>query len=297
MARFRFKWTKQYWGTRKGLTWAMTTDKIAGPLEAMRDTFGESILQDVVVIVGLAPTPVKRGGERFSATYEIVDLGRNRKRAQLQLEQLKQEAKEETELNKLLERNVDEELRKFWQRCKDEAETTRKNFAERLAATTFERVLSNLDPSDLVGEELAAKYAKQVLDAVAIDEKAAETHEKHVETTHAEAEAGRSTLPVPIIEPTEPEVSPVLKHSRVVFEELEEKLFKKPDREYAYNEWVGLYNHVRVTRVATLYHDLLTHLKDYDRRDKAIIEMARRASLRRKPIDELLGLVPSPPNC
>jgi hypothetical protein len=84
------KRTQQYYATRRGLRWQIYSIKTREPLDAMKAAWG-SELDVITMLAMLPPKPIKRGWYRFKESLEVVDLGRNRKKADEQFEDLKRE--------------------------------------------------------------------------------------------------------------------------------------------------------------------------------------------------------------
>lgn len=89
------KKTKQYYGLRNEYGWLLSP-KVRDPRNAMKAVWGDEL--DVVTMLALEPKPIERDWRRFDETREIVDLGRNAKRAEEILDGLRKEAYEECKL-------------------------------------------------------------------------------------------------------------------------------------------------------------------------------------------------------
>ncbi|HET6494070.1 MAG TPA: hypothetical protein VFH61_01750 [Thermoleophilia bacterium] len=85
------KRTKQYYALRSGAEWTLFGCKTREPNEAKQSVWGAEL--SIIDMMALAPQPIKRSWHRFTASREIVDLGRNKKEAGLQFEFLRQEAR------------------------------------------------------------------------------------------------------------------------------------------------------------------------------------------------------------
>lgn len=277
-----FRWTKQYYGLRKGGTWVLNHEKIASPLDAMRKAWGSDIDRDVITLVGLAPTPVDRGGERFNATYEIVDLGRNRRRAFGLLERLTAEAKTEAAMQKLLSRNLEYETRELFQRAVAGRDAARKQAADRLQQQQSVAGWLRHDIANLVESELLAKTAEDVLDVTARDEKAQATIDAADELSDSSpARTGPGRLGLIGDDRS-------FLHRRVAeaVEVLEKRLLGA-DIAHDYDPWVHVYYQQRHHYLASVYQTLKARLKEFDDRMLALAEVARRTALYRKPVDQL----------
>jgi hypothetical protein len=260
----------------------MTEAKRADPLAAMEETFGRSITNDAVKLVGLAPTPVERGGERFDQQFEIVDLGRNRHRARLALARLREEAAKETRLQDLLKKDLEDSLRKFWEEQIASRDSRRKSFCGTIEDRGFEHAVCYDRANDLISDEVAGGHGDEVLKEIKRDGE----RWTHYETCKVEHDAGRST-----VVPPEPGIDPrriAYTHSKAVFDKLEKKLLGFDPPSGYHNDWDSAVSLARYKGYAALYRELKDKIGLYHEQDKARVEIERRHVLRRTPIDALL---------
>lgn len=85
----RTKRTLQYYATRTGMTWTLHEDKTREPLDVMKKAWGREL--DVVTMMGMLPTPLKRDWYRFNQSTEVVDVGRRIKDARALVYELEHE--------------------------------------------------------------------------------------------------------------------------------------------------------------------------------------------------------------
>jgi len=312
-----FKWTLRYYATRKGNEWREVLGKIAGPLEAMRQAFGKEIEQDVVYLLGMAPTPIERGGERFGTTYEIVDLGRNKEQAAAGMAKLQEQARAEVRLQKLLSRDVYKELHEWLQGQVDEAEKKLEKLGEEFERKgSFEQWLSH-GVDYFMAFETDGKIARSILERVKNDEAAQEKAEARAKQIADAKAAGLPTPPLPERpyrprrrrwekkqekeKPLSPNDDRPFIHRRLAerVRELETMLMEGRVTTNHYHDEVGwqrAYDIASFKASANFLKTLKEKLAELDDRRAGIVEMERRAALRRKPVDELLGLEPPKSN-
>lgn len=274
----KIRWTKQFWAARRSGDWKLTA-KIANPLEAMKQAWGEGIMQDVVFIIGLQPTPIERGGERFDSTYEIVDLGRNQRRAYKALEQLQEGAKAEKKLHAIIAKNADELLREHLTSRKEHLTGMRKRLGDDFARGGFGRSARH-GMDDLARSELEATTAATILAKVECD-----LEEIAKRATPVLGDRIRSEAEDPAV------LGRILtrKATQAAMTGLAEALMDA-DIGTDYNAWGSLYQLEMYKARSPVYKALKEHLNDCDEHDKALAEIDRRIRLRRKPIDQQLGL-------
>jgi hypothetical protein len=102
------KRSKQYYALRKDMYWRLSS-KTREPVEAMKQAFGDEL--DVVTMLALEPKPIDRDWTRFEESLEIIDLGRNAKRAEEIVYRLNAEAREEGHLRDRAAHSIIEKVR------------------------------------------------------------------------------------------------------------------------------------------------------------------------------------------
>jgi hypothetical protein len=85
----------QFYALRHGLSWVFA-EKTRNLVDAMKAAWGSEL--DVVTMLAIRPSPVNRDWARFDEEYEIVDLGRNHKKARKTFNLLSSQARQENAL-------------------------------------------------------------------------------------------------------------------------------------------------------------------------------------------------------
>jgi hypothetical protein len=95
--------TLQFYALRNGWNWAQTYQKTRNPTKEIQDKFGHDL--DPITLIGLHPTSPVRPMTAYDRRWEIVDLGRNQKKAKVILEALKEESSREHNLRAALDQD------------------------------------------------------------------------------------------------------------------------------------------------------------------------------------------------
>jgi len=115
--------TFQYYGLRHRWEWRLSS-KTRDLVAAMRGAWGSEV--DIVTMLGAEPRAPYQDWQRYDAQFEVVDLGRNKVKAEEILEELKKEAQAEKALREHAARDLVKEIRDsveaFAQRCKEHQE-------------------------------------------------------------------------------------------------------------------------------------------------------------------------------
>jgi len=154
--------TFQYYGLRRHWTWTLS-HKTRDLVSAMRGAWGSDV--DIVTMLGAGPRAPYQDWQRFDSTYEVVDLGRNRKKAEEIIAELKREASAEKDLRAHVARDLAHETREsvegFVQRCKDLQESVGQSISRRgLLWTAYEKDLNSVATTDFQ-REWAEKLLKE----------------------------------------------------------------------------------------------------------------------------------------
>ena len=141
--------TLQFYGLRKEWSWKQTWDKTREPTKAIKSTFGYDL--DPITLMGLHPTHPVRPMTAYDRRWEIVDLGRNKKKAKLILEALTQEANAEHRLRQALDTDPMPKIHKWIEHDARMVKTTRKKVAERVADGDVYHLMRHYGGHDLKG--------------------------------------------------------------------------------------------------------------------------------------------------
>ena len=152
--------TLQYYGLRFRWKWEFA-DKTRDLAGVMRRTWGNEL--DIVTMLGAEPQSPDRDWQRFDSQLEIVDLGRNKKKAQEVFKELKEQTKAEEALRKHADRDMNGEFRAELERVMETDKNCRAGLAKTITGDGLFYAAQYKSMLKVGAGELQAEWAEAVL--------------------------------------------------------------------------------------------------------------------------------------
>lgn len=175
-SRVRGERTLQFYAVRNQWNWLLGK-KTRDPVDFMKERWGQDI--DVITLLACEAHEVNRDYKRYESQYEVVDCGRNKKKANDILTALKDEVDSERRLQKMAERDIEAEIVDAWKHEVDTAEGHRKGMSRMVQEEGLLALLSDWEFDDRAKEVVIAEIAQFGLDEL---KNAAEETEEGINT-------------------------------------------------------------------------------------------------------------------
>ena len=149
----------QFYALRHKLEWELAP-KTRSIVTAMQGAWGKEL--DIVTMLALSAMPIERDWQRFDEEYEIVDLGRNKLKAEKTYYRLRSQATDEHYAQERAVQKIAVELAKWAAEQIDALPKNRERQAKRATNGGIWKLLSNKAQAE-IQTEIACQYTGQII--------------------------------------------------------------------------------------------------------------------------------------